>query len=231
MELKYENRLVLFLDILGFKNLINISCKNTNVLNNIYQAVYEIQNYENKSGKISSREVTTFSDSIVISYPIHNSMFMRVFQEIRDLVLILLKYGFVCRGGVGIGELYHKDSVVFGPAMVKAYELESKYAKVPRVIISKADIDKYNFTGLEWDLKLDDDGFAYFDIFKFYYSESGELMYISQFIKEKLEEVIRKYIDSPDEGIKFKYNWLLKKMIDGLEQKICFVPVQKNGKE
>jgi len=225
---QYENRLVLFLDILGFKNSISNSAQDTEVFDNIYKAIHDIHTYENKSGKISSREVTTFSDSIVISYPIHESVLRRIFQEIRDLILILLEYGFICRGGVGIGELYHKESVVFGPAMVKAYELESQHAKVPRVIISKDDITKFNLSWPEWDLKIDDDGFAYFNIFKFYYSESGQMMYMSQFIKDKLEEIISVNINNPDQGIRNKYLWLSNKFKEGLKKKIYFVPVQEN---
>lgn len=228
MKAKYENRLVLFLDVLGFKNLIDNSVQDNDVFDNIYQAVYEIHTYENKSGKISSREVTTFSDSIVISYPIHDSVLRRVFQEIRDLVLILLKYGFICRGGVGIGQLYHKDSVVFGPAMIKAYELESQHAKVPRVIISNDDINKYNLNRSELELKIDDDGFTYFDIYNFYYSESGQMMYISQFIKDKLEKIISANINNPNQDVRKKYIWLYEKLIGGLKKKIYYIPVQKN---
>lgn len=185
-------------------------------------------NYENKTGKISSREVTTFSDSIVISYPIHNLVLKRVFHEIRDLVLILIEHGFICRGGVGVGELYHKDTVVFGPAMVKAYELESEHAEFPRVIISNDDIIKFNLSRPELDLKIDDDGFTYFDIFNFYYSESGQMMSTSQFIKDKLEEIISENIDNPDEGIRNKYIWLSDKLIQGLKKGYIFVPVKDN---
>lgn len=228
MNVKYENRLVLFLDILGFKNLIDNSLQDKGIFNNIYQAIHEIYAYENKFGKIPSREVTTFSDSIVISYPIHNSVLKRIFHEIREIVLILLKYGFVCGGGIGIGELFHKDSIVFGPAMVEAYILESKHAKHPRVIVSNQDINKFNLNRPELDLTEDDDGYSYFDIFQFYYSESGQMMYTSQFIKDKLEEIIHANISDPDETVRNKYVWLSNKLNEGLKRKIYFVPVKEN---
>lgn len=230
MDLKYENRLLLFLDILGFKDYVLDSVQNHATFNNIYRAIEKINSYQDRFGKIPSREVTTFSDSIVISYPItypiNHLVLKRTLHEIRDLVLILIEYGFVCRGGVGIGELYHKGSVVFGPAMVKAYELESKYAVYPRVIICNEDINKYNLNQLDCDIQKDDDGFSYFNIFNFYYSESGKMMYISQFIKDKLEEIINANISNPDEIIRHKYKWLSNKLIDGLKKKIYFVPVK-----
>lgn len=44
-------------------------------------------------------------------------------------------WGFFIRGAVTIGEVYHDDRSVFGPALVWAYELESKVAQNPRIII------------------------------------------------------------------------------------------------
>ena len=43
MKVEYENRLLLFLDILGFRNLIDNSVQDNEVLNKIYQAIHEIQ--------------------------------------------------------------------------------------------------------------------------------------------------------------------------------------------
>ncbi len=37
-----------------------------------------------------------------------------------------------------MGKLYHKNRVVFGPALVDAFELESKVAKFPRILISRS---------------------------------------------------------------------------------------------
>lgn len=230
MNFRYEDRLVLFLDILGFKTHIAQSIQDHEVFDNIYQTIEKIHTYQDKFGRFPSREVTSFSDSIVISYPIHASSLRRIFQEIRDIVLILLEFGFVCRGGVGIGELYHKGSVVFGPAMVEAYELESKHANFPRVIIRKEDIDKYNLNLLEYDLKEDDDGYYYFNIFNFFYSESGEMMYISQFIKNRLEVIIKENISNTDTRIRAKYEWLSNKLNQGLKRKFYFVPVENDKK-
>ncbi len=52
--------------------------------------------------------------------------------------MALLDLGVLVGGGVSFGPLYHDASVVFGPALVEAYHLESDCAKFPRVIGSDA---------------------------------------------------------------------------------------------
>ncbi len=45
--------------------------------------------------------------------------------------------GIMIRGGVTIGDLYHRNNIVYGPAMIEAYRLESKCAIYPRIIMSE----------------------------------------------------------------------------------------------
>jgi len=44
--------------------------------------------------------------------------------------------GVFVRRGISIGPLYHDTNVVFGPALVEAYKLESRIAKFPRILVS-----------------------------------------------------------------------------------------------
>src|ERR1700734_1453383 len=43
--------------------------------------------------------------------------------------------GFLLRGGITVGEVVHDDECVFGPGLVRAYELESKKAYYPRFVL------------------------------------------------------------------------------------------------
>ncbi len=42
------------------------------------------------------------------------------------------------RGGVTIGDICFEGSMVFGPAMVKGYGLESEFAVYPRIVVDPA---------------------------------------------------------------------------------------------
>lgn len=59
-------------------------------------------------------------------------------------MLYLLAFeGIVCRGAIAYGKFYHDDKYLFGPALVDAYETESKAAMYPRVIVDKSVINIY----------------------------------------------------------------------------------------
>jgi hypothetical protein len=43
--------------------------------------------------------------------------------------------GFFIRGGVTVGDIVHDEHVVFGPALNRAYHLESQVADKPRIVL------------------------------------------------------------------------------------------------
>jgi hypothetical protein len=57
-----------------------------------------------------------------------------VFAQVATTQLFAAALGFWIRGGITIGELVHNNDVVFGPALNRAHELESKVAEYPRII-------------------------------------------------------------------------------------------------
>ena len=59
-----------------------------------------------------------------------------------------------------MGQLYHKRQVVFGPALVEAYELETKHAKSPRILVSDSAME---FVERHPFVRFDDDGCAFLD--------------------------------------------------------------------
>jgi hypothetical protein len=101
-------------------------------------------------------EITTFSDNIVVSYrglP-EDDLGQKLgpwWTDIvcQDAIRILsgvaetgLRLGLLIRGGLSFGQLFHDSGVVFGEGLVDAYRLESKEAKVPRVLVSERIIAK-----------------------------------------------------------------------------------------
>jgi hypothetical protein len=83
--------------------------------------------------------VSSFSDNIVMSQAIDDPMKMMFFiQQLGPFVAATVMGGFLLRGGITIGDIYHDDEVVFGPALNRAYYLESKVADYPRIILDQA---------------------------------------------------------------------------------------------
>ena len=148
----YEDRIVAFIDLLGFKNAVYASITKPDVFNDISTVIklneqLQKDNYgttymnEAQDGV----EIMFFSDSFVISIPTKDykgplfSLLMHLVWQSLDI----LGYNFLVRGGVTIGPLYHNGNICFGPAMNRAYELESKEACYPR-IIDKIVLDRIN---------------------------------------------------------------------------------------
>lgn len=97
----------------------------------------------------ATAEISTFSDNVVASYPIVDDEALSPADQMTMYLAMLsalvatiarkaLDLSILVRGGISYGRLYHRDGVVFGPAMVDAYLLESKVANYPRVVIAPA---------------------------------------------------------------------------------------------
>lgn len=230
LNVNYDLRYVAFLDLMGFKNMVSQSTKDTVILKTINQALDytgHIQ-HDNYNGIIPmvelGKRVTAFSDSVVISYDA--SMPGAGFHVLMDLVHIcndLLGLGIPVRGAVTVGQLIHTERKCFGPAMVEAYLMESEKAKFPRVIVDskvieydlknpgKANTFKYEAEYLDKIIQKDINDDEYFLDYLKQWNEFDEpeiydnyILRTKRFIIEKLST----YKD--DEKIYEKYVWLKK---------------------
>ena len=59
---------------------------------------------------------------------------MNIISDVFCLQLTLLRKGFLIRGAITVGDMYHDEHYCFGPALIEAVELE-KLAMYPRVIL------------------------------------------------------------------------------------------------
>lgn len=133
-KLVYTKRIIAFVDILGFSTFISDSISDTTVRRKLLKATELIHKIKERHDE--KCQISTFSDSAVISYPLdlHGSLF-NILVDVIHLQLWLGQIGIMIRGGITIGDLYHDGDILFGPAMNEAYRLESKVATYPRVII------------------------------------------------------------------------------------------------
>jgi hypothetical protein len=174
-KIYYEDRLIAFIDILGFSNMVEQSDGDLSkfqmildFVTDLQQSVkdrYEFQQYHEEHMKIIKRnsifkdkeyenpsefDYALFSDSAVLTMKFQESQ--SLVSLVSDIGLLQAKYmarGMLLRGGITYGKVYHKDSVCFGPGFIKAYELERDHAKHPRIIIDNGILEGKNIP--EWD--------------------------------------------------------------------------------
>lgn len=219
IQIKYEKRIVCFIDILGFAKLIKdsinkneekkeIALKKLNVIYNTYTDFAAIEN----------SEITQFSDSIVVSIPYNQEDGAFLFLcTLQHLLMNLADNKILCRGGIVIGELYHKQSIVCGPALIDAYMLESKIANYPRVIVGPNIIkiaktykgnqnsEQHIEEAFKRVLGYDSDGYYYID----YLNLAGELDgYEYNDYLYTIHEMIEENLQNSDITIRAKYTWL-----------------------
>ena len=140
LGLPVEERIVAFLDVLGFKDLVDRMFASERelfpALNEALDGVNRWAELGQSPGPLGCPVVTTvFSDSIVVSAT-GESSFNDVVMHISFIAHALFEREILCRGGVARGPLYHVDGRVFGPAMISAFRLQDEVAIYPRIVIA-----------------------------------------------------------------------------------------------
>lgn len=169
-KVTYEKRIVAFIDILGFKDIVKDSESDPSKIELLYSALHFLKVWETSErwnlelveieedaqkrgvhnfdirGKTNS---TSFSDSIVVSVKVDdniNEMCSTLIVNLAFIGAVLLEKGILFRGGITIGNIVHRENgTVFGQALIDAYFLESKSAKFPRIILSDKIIKELNY--------------------------------------------------------------------------------------
>ncbi len=210
----YEDRIVCFLDILGFKNHIEDTVTgdgedNSSEIKKLYEAL-NITGIISRMYQSIKWESTQFSDSIVISFPANDETFTKLLETIMWIQIEFILKGLICRGSITEGKLIHKPKLLFGPAFIDAYELESEKAKYPRIILSenmktRIDNDK------ECLLAEDADGVSYINYIKHDAIVSNGYEVRLEEYYPKLHKMISDGLESTDQKVRAKYEWLMKK--------------------
>lgn len=171
-EFEYQPHLVAFIDILGFKELVNETDRNSDRLNELLKVLHYLKTWElpdawglelveiEESAQYKGvenfnisdiTEATVFSDSIVVSVNAERNVNERFTSLIANLAALgakMMEKGILIRGAITIGNLYHKSGVILGKGMIEAYQLELKSAVYPRIILSQTLIKELNYPSL-----------------------------------------------------------------------------------
>jgi hypothetical protein len=221
-----------FIDILGFKQLIN-DCRNPNKefdqikLNDLLQKIERAQKKVlvqiKEQSKNSNLKFKVFSDNILLAWPINTLDDGE--SEFGFLILLLLKYqldmalkGFFVRGGFSRGQLFINDDMIFGPALLEAYRLESEVSLYPRIVFSdsvKKDIKIHlkayatkQDAPQDYHIYCDSDN-LYFINYLYQYFENFKHAEVQEMLLKHKENIIQNlttYKNNPK--VLAKYNWL-----------------------
>jgi hypothetical protein len=133
IEHVYEDRLLAFIDILGFRSLIAKTEADTSHAATILQHFSSLDRLL-RGMSTAHFDAIIFSDTICISSrEVQN--FSTFCLGLSLVIVGMLGMGYPVRGAIVQGKLYHRGNIIFGPGLVRAYELEHRMALYPRTII------------------------------------------------------------------------------------------------
>lgn len=218
MQIKSPTKIVAFVDVLGFKELI--SKKDVESIEKYFTYVGEQLKIGFKSYEI---DFFLISDALVIYSKYDEAHLVALIDKIAHLQARLLTIKILVRGSISFGDLYVDKSknIIVGQGLVNAYLLEQR-AYYPRVILDREFLKESTFRTIlrnsptkcllnlsEFDSK--GTGFMYVDyaqvVSKFkQFQQNNRLNIICDFIEENI------YSNQFFE----KYNWVLKELLNAL---------------
>jgi hypothetical protein len=139
--MQYRRSIFTFLDVLGFREMV--PTKTPEEIGELLTRLREHTKPDDLNAKMLEIQFQTFSDCTVRAVPLDSPSNREypsgiLFWELLNLVHAqyrLLHDGYFMRGGVVIDEICFEGLMVFGPAMNRAYRLESEFAVYPRIAI------------------------------------------------------------------------------------------------
>lgn len=134
------------------------------------EAVKEVAHHFNQAvHALNPVMISYFSDSLVISAPKEDVISSQTILDIVAKLSVRLwnDHSLLLRGGLTLGKLLHKQNgPLFGPAMNRAYLLESEMAKYPRILIDDNCYQAYK-------------GVETFRLFESLFEQDNDLRYVS----------------------------------------------------
>lgn len=156
----YDDKILAFLDILGWSDLLEKSKKDDTLLrsvDSVAEQVAEISLFAPSIKEVTNNvwndvqaknpalpkwaecdmQSTHFSDTIVLTASPGELSTSPMIATVVGLAQVLLRAGYYVRGAITRGLIHHTDKCLYGPALVRAYALESKLAIYPRILIDE----------------------------------------------------------------------------------------------
>lgn len=147
-EYIYQDRAVAFVDVLGFRDKLKEFEEDAN-LRKAEGAEYLVSDKVNEFVGTFKRVTSLldadnfryylFSDNICITVDYVNNpeLLISLLFTLSELFYSFAEKGYFLRGGVDVGKFVDERQIALGIPLATAYEMESKYAVYPRILISQ----------------------------------------------------------------------------------------------
>ncbi|MBI3699426.1 MAG: hypothetical protein HY242_03135 [Afipia sp.] len=226
-NIEYGERYCAFVDILGFRNLIDGLGKGELSVEEMRGLLTTIHKHDGISSQYWPTDFRTqsISDAVAISANVNREGLIEILRALENLTLRLLDKGYFIRGGLVKGRLFHDENVVFGDALVEAFRIESQVARFPRVMATRAvllDFQQYvaedEGGSLEDWIKQSDDG----PMFVHTLRSTSQFAYRTKLNNLNLNPTEQKNLDV----ITNRQNMIQKKFDEAIDNPLHFEKVQ-----
>jgi hypothetical protein len=171
--IEYEDRILLYVDILGWSRLVADSEHDMSKRQLVGRAIDHIISFHGWAripgiAATTGWHVALASDSFFASSPVESEYLDNFLLETARLARSLLLEGVFLRGALVQGQLLHNKALILGPAVVRAVELEHA-ANYPRILVDDRIRDRLSGDVGDpgWIYEADDDR-ASFDYIRYF---------------------------------------------------------------
>lgn len=142
----YQRSLLTYIDVLGFRDIIR--AKTPNDISRSIRIVRESvqpNRFKTSIPELHEDEYINFSDLTIIWTPFSpNGRLQRpgcvhsqILRMVHAQASLLFDEGILLRGGITVGDVARSYGQLFGPAVVRGYDLENKVARFPRIVVGE----------------------------------------------------------------------------------------------
>lgn len=218
--MNYEDSIIAYIDILGFKKYIEETTLNGNQ-NELYRILFKFKDLANSHPlKRPDRHSTHFSDLIIISCPINKSSIEDLLNDLLELTHSLIDSKLFLRGIIIKGKILHQNGIIFGPGLIDAYLLEKEKVIFPRIIVEKEIVTnfklvsesnsvKYSYIQKKHLLDMDPfDGQYFINYFSRYIALDKKSKKKTGIFEDRFMDLILTGLKNEESRVKAKYQWM-----------------------
>ena len=204
--IEYEERLLVFVDVLGWAAMTDKSTRSRKVRQQMTSVVHELMRESAFMKRLGLSQATVFSDSWAVSLVPGEDAEQEVLTMLdavgTRLAVQLLRQGCYARGAIVFGKLFHEENVIIGPALVRAVHVE-KAACYPRIVIDQT---ARRLIPKSW-VHVDPDGTVVLDYLRHAAQDTPLLLNNTRFLRKVIKSKLRQ--DAADPKLMAKHRWVL----------------------